>query len=622
MDGVGEGVGFGDPKKRQSGDKNLINEEGGNYSDTDSCSSSGVTTSGGIEIFFNEYKAPKKGTVIDHADRTVSYLQKKIRSRTTSPVEEDERGKRGDEYKKKLNFPKYTGENPVKYKSIPTINSTTESKYVDMTDEDIIYAINNSNYTVISLAFVLEKFNANYRDDEGNNYMHYVALKGDPRLLKAFLLYMEKAIMLLTEENNVELNPLDMISQDSEMFKVIQEFSADIEFEEDVVSDNRFRVEMTKKIYADKLKRINKDSKILMALDGGGIRGLCTIQILEAIDKRMTHQLIENIDWIAGTSTGSILSTFFSQGGTIRDAKKLYIKLKNCIFTAQMISSKEHYNATTYESYLKEYLGTGTLADITSKKLIIGTSRYYNKAKIRPVIFRNFTLNDGSKNNNKFRTEKLYDNEEMAYEDPKTAETFKVVRASSAAPTYFSSFCNYVDGGFFYNNPSEILLAEYFRYHHIQALNKGEDVSKATDNLACLISLGTGGLLNDTQADHTEELIRSSSDFYNAAKNVFSYMNGIKIAEALLNSTTLSDGDPVLKTSSWCFSLGVPFFRIQPMYPDLPKLDLLKDDQIIDLMWHTEVLIKSIGYHELEALAKYLDDVIDARNNARLTKNL
>lgn len=52
----------------------------------------------------------------------------------------------------------------------------------------------------------------------------------------------------------------------------------------------------------------------ILCLDGGGIRGLVLIQMLEALEMILGGPVIKYFDWIAGTSTGGILSLALSCG--------------------------------------------------------------------------------------------------------------------------------------------------------------------------------------------------------------------------------------------------------------------------------------------------------------------
>lgn len=52
----------------------------------------------------------------------------------------------------------------------------------------------------------------------------------------------------------------------------------------------------------------------ILCLDGGGIRGLILIQMLEALELYLGGPVINYFDWIAGTSTGGILSLAIASG--------------------------------------------------------------------------------------------------------------------------------------------------------------------------------------------------------------------------------------------------------------------------------------------------------------------
>lgn len=51
----------------------------------------------------------------------------------------------------------------------------------------------------------------------------------------------------------------------------------------------------------------NKGNRILF-LDGGGMRGLIQIEILEQLENRTGRKVTELFDWIVGTSTGGIVA--------------------------------------------------------------------------------------------------------------------------------------------------------------------------------------------------------------------------------------------------------------------------------------------------------------------------
>ncbi len=71
---------------------------------------------------------------------------------------------------------------------------------------------------------------------------------------------------------------------------------------------------------ADKLAR--QGPRKLLALDGGGIRGLITIEVLAELERVLREEsdageefvLADYFDYVAGTSTGAVIATCLSVG--------------------------------------------------------------------------------------------------------------------------------------------------------------------------------------------------------------------------------------------------------------------------------------------------------------------
>ena len=55
----------------------------------------------------------------------------------------------------------------------------------------------------------------------------------------------------------------------------------------------------------------------ILCLDGGGIRGLVTLSILQEIERKMKKNITEIFDWIVGTSTGGIIALGLCYGECI-----------------------------------------------------------------------------------------------------------------------------------------------------------------------------------------------------------------------------------------------------------------------------------------------------------------
>src|SRR6266576_536706 len=90
--------------------------------------------------------------------------------------------------------------------------------------------------------------------------------------------------------------------------------------------------------YRDKLNKIGP--RKLLALDGGGIRGVITLEILAEIEHQLQKKLgrgddfvlADYFDYIAGTSTGAIIATCLALGMRVSDIEQFYIESGPAMF--------------------------------------------------------------------------------------------------------------------------------------------------------------------------------------------------------------------------------------------------------------------------------------------------
>ena len=237
----------------------------------------------------------------------------------------------------------------------------------------------------------------------------------------------------------------------------------------------------------------NPGPKRILALDGGGIRGIFTVQILRKIEgivrdrtQNPTACLADYFDLIGGTSTGSIIATFLAMGWSVDEIEKLYHELgqqifKPSFFRKGLFSSK--FSAAPLRSALKRELGeiciggpelTTGLA-IMAKRMDTGS----------PWIIHNNPKG-------KYFGALSKDSESTPNKDYLLR---KVIRASTAAPHFFQPESievakgmtgAFVDGGVSpHNNPALQLL--------LMATLQGYRLNWPTgaDNLL-LVSVGTG----------------------------------------------------------------------------------------------------------------------------------
>jgi uncharacterized protein len=237
-------------------------------------------------------------------------------------------------------------------------------------------------------------------------------------------------------------------------------------------------------------------SRKLLALDGGGIRGLITIEVLAELERQIKAGLIaqgklaENdpfvladyFDYIAGTSTGAIIATALSTGMSVDKIRQFYEASGEAMFEKAGLLERlafSKYEDKKLADILQETFGEQTTLGSTHlKTLLMLVMR--NVKTDSPWTLSN---NPRAKYNDRSRSDCNLD-----------LPVWKLVRASTAAPTFFppenvtvgSRQFIFVDGGITpYNNPAFqlFLMATAEPYNlHWQA---GEDQM-------LVVSVGTG----------------------------------------------------------------------------------------------------------------------------------
>lgn len=201
----------------------------------------------------------------------------------------------------------------------------------------------------------------------------------------------------------------------------------------------------------------------ILCIDGGGIKGVFALQLLQQLQEDAKVKLLNHVDCLAGTSTGALIVSSFSAGFKPKDLIRFYQLLGSRAFPYG--KNYEHGGAKYDPSKLKKILTKlfakyPTLADV-KRDIIIPTCSLCHKQQKKwyPEVFDNFDR-----------------------EKAKEYSLVDVALRSSAAPIYYPSYQNYVDGGIFALNPS--LVAFSSAIDPKKGNQKIEDVR--------LLSIGTG----------------------------------------------------------------------------------------------------------------------------------
>lgn len=233
--------------------------------------------------------------------------------------------------------------------------------------------------------------------------------------------------------------------------------------------------------------------KRILALDGGGIRGILTVQILRRIEDLIRKRtgnpnavLSDYFDLVGGTSTGAIIAAALALGWQVERIDGLYRELGDSIFDSSVFRRgllRPKFPAEPLRRALEREFGDITLGDPEALKTGLAV-----------VMKRLDTGSPWVVHNNP--RGKYFDKRPGSSADPNRDYLLRnVVRASTAAPTYFEPELvrvaegaegAFVDGGVSpHNNPALqlLMLATLTGY--------GLGWSLAERDLL-LVSLGTG----------------------------------------------------------------------------------------------------------------------------------
>lgn len=216
----------------------------------------------------------------------------------------------------------------------------------------------------------------------------------------------------------------------------------------------------------------------ILCLDGGGIRGLYSAQMLKRMKKDCNIDFYNDFDLIVGTSTGSILAGSIVKQIDIDKVIALYVNEGKKIFKKRWLSRiglfASKYNPNPLKEQLKVIFENTTLGDI-EKPLLINATDIGNSTQF---VFKT-TFND-QKDSNGNKKELVRD---------KGILLSDAILASSSAPIFFPphKVGNFLlaDGGLWANSPVLVALAE------------AKKIFKTEPNDVVVVSIGTGVEEND-----------------------------------------------------------------------------------------------------------------------------
>ncbi|KAJ6614228.1 FabD/lysophospholipase-like protein [Mycena sp. CBHHK59/15] len=224
----------------------------------------------------------------------------------------------------------------------------------------------------------------------------------------------------------------------------------------------------------------------LLSLDGGGIRGLSMLLILQSIMYRIKAEEgldevprpCDYFDLIGGTSTGGLIALMLGRlRMTVEDAISAYGRLSGDIFSeVKPVGSNGKFKATKLENGFKQVVREYSVSNDSEEemrdtsdeicRIFVCAMNAANLNAALPVLFRTY---------------------DTSTEPADKCAIWEAARATTAAPTVFKAIKIgapgmeevFIDGGVGRNNPTAQVLEE-------------AELIFPTRLLACVISIGTG----------------------------------------------------------------------------------------------------------------------------------
>ncbi|XP_073048092.1 LOW QUALITY PROTEIN: phospholipase A I-like [Primulina eburnea] len=263
------------------------------------------------------------------------------------------------------------------------------------------------------------------------------------------------------------------------------------------------------------LRRVTKGRQVpkrglrILAMDGGGMKGLATVKILREIEKGTGKQIHELFDLICGTSTGGLLAVAIGiKLMSLEKCEDIYKELGKLVFAEPVPKENEavtwrekldqlyksssqsfrvvvhgyKHSADQFEKLLKEICADdegNLLIESAVKRIpkVFVVSTLVSVAPAQPYIFRNYQYPPGTPEISSAAAENMATGgqgaaitgaqvgyKRHAFIGSCKHHIWKAIRASSAAPYYLDDFSDGVhrwqDGAIVANNPTIFAIRE------------------------------------------------------------------------------------------------------------------------------------------------------------------
>jgi len=263
--------------------------------------------------------------------------------------------------------------------------------------------------------------------------------------------------------------------------------------------------------------------KRILSLDGGGIRGIFTLDILRHIERKSGKRIIELFDLIVGTSTGGFIAGSLVTGKTIDEIEEEYWKVSKSFSDAspsiltyiRRLIFGSILDPSVMYNLLRSFLGNIKLNELPESPRLLIVASKASGFYATPFLFRNRPINNSS-------FPYIYN-----------IRLVDTLRACTSAPTFYPNYkigsSTIVDGAIHSTNPTMFAICE---------------ASLMSESIDFLVSIGTGPVEGGEAKGEREEV----------PENMFSWIY------SLLNMSTDTENTQNLAKGI----LGSKLIRINP----------------------------------------------------------
>ncbi len=345
--------------------------------------------------------------------------------------------------------------------------------------------------------------------------------------------------------------------------------------------------------------------KRILSLDGGGVRGVLSLAILKRIESDLRVQLGANerfvlsdyFDLIGGTSTGAIIAAGLALGMTVDEIRAEYFRFGKSVFKSGRWSLglvSQRYEAEDVRIALQEVFGDTTLERCEFRTGLAVLVKRLDTGSLWPI-----TNNPESRYFGEGITPTTVPN--------RSYPLWSVVRASTAAPTYFE--------------PEFIEIAEADPLQGLSAV-RGEfidgGVSTANNPALQLLLMATTGEFGFRWRIGRDQISLVSVGTGRASRNsgISSGKDSIPALHAVkaLKSVLDDCGDLVETVLQWLSDsptarpIDRVFGVVEGSRPgNAPSINYLRYNVYFDRFWFAQELNQTVTQEELDKLSA-MDD--------------